>query len=36
MNDGMWMSTRHGKDDTILEFFVNSLNPQTFDRYRTR
>lgn len=36
MNDGVWMSTRHGKDDTILEFFVNSLNPQTFDRYRTR
>ena len=36
MNDGMWMSTRHGKDDAILEFFVNSLNQQTFDRYRTR
>lgn len=36
MNDGIWMSTRHGKDDAILEFFVNSLNPQTFDRYRTR
>lgn len=36
MNDGILMSTRHGKDDAILEFFVNSLNPQTFDRYRTR